>query len=167
MNVNVSVKQLADPQLAASVESILNQTGIPPETLNLELTESALVPEIESSREVLSRLQSLRIRLKLDDFGTGYSSLSCLRTLHFDSLKIDRSFVQRVDSDPESGAIVEVIINLARSLRMTVVAEGVENEGQRTRLLDLGCDVGQGFLFSKPVEAEGAEQLLSSSLAAA
>jgi EAL domain-containing protein (putative c-di-GMP-specific phosphodiesterase class I) len=167
INVNLSAKQLADPLLVASIESLLNQTGIPPETLNLEITESELVPEIESTRAVLACLKSLGIRLKLDDFGTGYSSLSCLSTLHFDSLKIDRSFVQHVDSDPESRAIVETILNLAGGLRMTVVAEGVENEGQRTRLLDLGCDVGQGFLFSKPVEAEAAEQLLSSQLAAA
>lgn len=167
VNVNLSVKQLADPQLVASIASVLKETGISPETLNLEITESALVPEIEPTREVLFRLKSLGVRLKLDDFGTGYSSLSCLRTLHFDSLKIDRSFVQRVDSDPQSRAIVETIINLARSLHMTVVAEGVENEGQRTRLLDLGCDIGQGFLFSEPIEAEAAERALASQMSAA
>jgi diguanylate cyclase (GGDEF)-like protein len=167
VNVNLSVKQLADPQLVATVASVLKETGISPETLNLEITESALVPEIEPTREVLFRLKSLGVRLKLDDFGTGYSSLSCLRTLHFDSLKIDRSFVQRVDSDPQSRAIVETIISLARSLHMTVVAEGVENESQRARLLDLGCDIGQGFLFSEPVEAEAAERALASEISAA
>ena len=165
MNVNVSVKQLAGLQLVEAVEAVLAETGIPPETLKLEITEGSLIPEIESVREVLARLRALHIGLKLDDFGTGYSSLSCLRTLHFDSLKIDRSFVQRLDSDPESRAIVETILNLARSLHMTVVAEGVETEDQRTTLLDLGCDEGQGFLFSKPVAAEIAEQLLASRLA--
>ena len=167
MNVNVSVKQLAGFQLVEAVEAVLAETAIPPETLKLEITEGSLIPEIESVQEVLSRLRALHIGLKLDDFGTGYSSLSCLRTLHFDSLKIDRSFVQRLDSDPESRAIVETILNLARSLHMTVVAEGVENEDQRRTLLDLGCNAGQGFLFSKPVAAEVAEQLLTSRLAAA
>ncbi len=167
MNVNVSVKQLKGFQIVDAVESVLAETGIPPETLHLEITESALIPEMDSVREVLARLRDLHIRLKLDDFGTGYSSLSCLRTLHFDSLKIDRSFVMRLDSDPESRAIVETILNLARSLHMTVVAEGIETENQRARLLDLGCDSGQGFLFSKPVAAEIAEQSLVSRLAAA
>ena len=166
MNVNVSVKQLKGFQIVDAVESVLAETGIPPETLHLEITESALIPEMDSVREVLARLRDLHIRLKLDDFGTGYSSLSCLRSLHFDSLKIDRSFVQRLDSDPESRAIVETILSLARSLRMTVVAEGIETESQRALLLDLGCDTGQGFLFSKPVSVEIAEQSLASRLAA-
>ena len=167
MNVNVSVKQLKGFQIVDAVERVLDETGIPPESLHLELTESALIPEMDAVREVLARLRALNIRLHLDDFGTGYSSLSCLRTLHFDSLKIDRSFVQRLDSDPESRAIVETILNLARSLRMTVVAEGIETESQRARLLDMGCDEGQGFLFSKPVSAEAAERSLASRLAAA
>ena len=167
MNVNVSVKQLKGFQIVDAVERVLDETGIPPESLHLEVTESALIPEIDAVREVLARLRALNIRLHLDDFGTGYSSLSCLRTLHFDALKIDRSFVQRLDSDPESRAIVEIILNLARSLRMTVVAEGVETESQRAHLLDLGCEEGQGFLFSKPVSAEIAEQSLASRLAAA
>ena len=167
MNVNVSVKQLLGFQLIEAVKSVLDETGIPPETLKLEITESSLMPEIESAREVLSRLRSLHVGLKLDDFGTGYSSLSCLRTLHFDSLKIDRSFVQRLHSDAESRAIVEAILNLARRLDMTVVAEGIENEEQRAQLVDLGCHAGQGFLFSQPVAAESAEQLLTAHLAAA
>ena len=167
MNVNVSVKQLKGFQIVDAVERVLDETGIPPESLHLELTESALIPEMDAVREVLARLRALDIRLHLDDFGTGYSSLSCLRTLHFDSLKIDRSFVQRLESDPESRAIVETILNLARSLHMTVVAEGIETESQRARLLDMGCNEGQGFLFSKPVSAEIAEQSLASRLAAA
>ena len=94
--------------------------------------------------------------------------MSCLRTLHFDSLKIDSVlFVQRLDANPESRAIVETILNLSRSLHMTVVAEGVESEAQRTCLLDLGCNAAQGYLFSRPVTAEVAEQLLGSRLAAA
>jgi diguanylate cyclase (GGDEF)-like protein len=167
MNTNVSVKQLAGPQLIEAIEGVLAETGISPGTFRLEITESSLIPEIESVQEILSRLRALHIGLQLDDFGTGYSSLSCLRTLRFDSLKIDRSFVQRLGSDPESRAIVETILNLARSLHMTAIAEGVENEDQRSLLVDLGCDAGQGFLFSRPVSAEAAEQLLVSRLAAA
>ncbi|MDP9114107.1 MAG: EAL domain-containing protein [Acidobacteriota bacterium] len=161
MNINVSVKQLKGFQIVGAVERVLAETGIPPESLHLELTESALIPEIDAVREVLARLRALNIRLHLDDFGTGYSSLSCLRNLHFDSLKIDRSFVQRLDLDPESRAIVETILNLARTLHMTVVAEGIETESQRALLLDMGCEEGQGFLFSKPVAAEIAEQSLA------
>jgi EAL domain-containing protein (putative c-di-GMP-specific phosphodiesterase class I) len=167
MNVNVSVKQLVGFQLVETVAAVLAETGIQPETLKLEITESSLIPEIESVQEVLAGLRALHIGLKLDDFGTGYSSLSCLRTLHFDSLKIDRSFVQRLNIDPESCAIVETIINLARSLHMTVVAEGIQNEEQRIKLLELGCETGQGFLFSKPVAAEAAEHALASEISAA
>lgn len=165
MNVNLSVKQLADTNLVSIVESALAESGISPETLNLELTEGSLASEIESAREVLFRLKALRVGLKLDDFGTGYSSLSYLRTLHFDSLKIDRSFVTRLASDPGTHAIVETILNLARTLHMTVVAEGIESEDQLVRLIDLGCPTGQGYLFSEPVGAEVAERMLASAQA--
>ncbi len=164
MNVNLSVKQLGDPELVESVAGILAETGIPPESLNLELTESSLVSELESARDVLSRLQSLHVGLDLDDFGTGYSSFSYLRTLNFDALKIDRSFINRLESDSESRAIVETILNLARTLHMEVVAEGIETEEQLAKLVDLGCATGQGFLFSKPIAAELAEQLLAPAL---
>jgi diguanylate cyclase (GGDEF)-like protein len=167
MNVNVSVKQLAERHLAEVAAGVLAETGIPPETLNLEITESALIPELDSVQKILSGLRALHIGLELDDFGTGYSSLSCLRTLQFDSLKIDRSFVQRLNLDPESCAIVETILNLARSLHMTVVAEGIQNEEQRDTLIKLGCEIGQGFLFSKPVAAGDAERALASEISAA
>ncbi|HML16699.1 MAG TPA: EAL domain-containing protein [Bryobacteraceae bacterium] len=162
MNVNLSVKQLSDPNLVDRVCALLEETGIAPETLKLELTESSLITDLESARDVLSSLQLLRIGLKLDDFGTGYSSLSYLRALHFDSLKIDRSFVMRLCEDPETRAIVETIMNLARALDMGVVAEGIEEAEQLEALVGLGCEVGQGFLFSKPVEAAAAEQQLES-----
>jgi diguanylate cyclase (GGDEF)-like protein len=166
MNVNLSGRQLSDPDLVRRVERVLNETRIPPHTLKLELTESSLVTHLESAREVLARLQALRVGLKLDDFGIGYSSLNYLRTLHFDSLKIDRCFIQRLASDPDSHAIVETILSLARTLRMNVVAEGIEDEAQLDRLIQLGCDAGQGFLFSRPVTAEVAEKFLESSIAA-
>jgi EAL domain-containing protein (putative c-di-GMP-specific phosphodiesterase class I) len=160
MNVNLSVKQLSDPNLVTHIQRILSETGIPPETLKLELTESTLMDEIEAAKETLGTIQNMRVGLKLDDFGTGHSSLSYLRTLPFDSLKIDRSFVERLPSDTESRAIVETMINLARALHMNVVAEGIENESQLSELIRLGCETGQGFYFSKPLEAEAAEKLL-------
>jgi len=117
-------------------------------------------------RDVLAALQALHVGLKLDDFGTGYSSLSYLRTLHFDSLKLDPSFVRGVATDPDTRAIVETIIKLAHTLHMTVVAEGIETEDQVAGLIDAGCDTGQGFLFSRPLPAEAVEKLLEARLAA-
>jgi diguanylate cyclase (GGDEF)-like protein len=166
MNVNLSVKQLWDPELVGRVARILAETAIPPETLKLELTESSLMTDIASATDVLAALQTLHVGLKLDDFGTGYSSLSSLRTLHFDSLKIDPSFVQRVATDRETRAIVETIINLAHTLHMNVVAEGIETEDQLAGLIEVGCDTGQGFLFSRPLPAEAAEKLLEARVAA-
>jgi len=160
MNVNLSVKQLKDPNLVSHIRRILAETGIPPDTLKLELTESTVLSEVESAQEVLASIKALRVGLKLDDFGTGYSSLSYLRTFHFDSLKIDRTFVDRMGSDPECRAIVETIIHLAEAFRMSVVAEGIENERQLVDLIGLGCETGQGFYFSEPLEAGLAEKLL-------
>jgi diguanylate cyclase (GGDEF)-like protein len=162
MNVNLSVKQLADPNLVSNVSGILAETGVPPESLKLELTESSLMTEIDAAEKVLADLQALRVGLKLDDFGTGYSSLSYLRTQRFDSLKIDRSFVSRLGSDSEGAAIIGTILGLAQDLHMNVVAEGIENEHQLSELIRLGCDTGQGYLFSVPLSAGDAEKLLRS-----
>ena len=161
MNVNLSVKQLSDPNLITCLENLLIETGIAPQTLKLELTESRLMPEISSAREALASIKALRIGLKLDDFGTGYSSLSYLRKLHLDSLKIDKSFVDRVAFDPGSRAIVETVLDLAQALNMNVVAEGIENLDQLRELIKLGCETGQGFYFSKPLKNEAAEKLLA------
>ncbi len=160
MNVNVSVKQLADPDLVKRIQSVLCDTGIQPQALKLELTESALMTNIDSAREIITAIQNMGIGLKLDDFGTGYSSLSYLRELRFDSLKIDCSFVSKLTEDAEAHAIVDTIIKLAHTLDMTVVAEGIEDEKQLNELIKLGCDVGQGYYFSRPVDASAAEQLL-------
>jgi EAL domain-containing protein (putative c-di-GMP-specific phosphodiesterase class I) len=164
MNVNVSVKQLADPHLVEQVRRILEETGIAPGTLKLELTESALMSEIQSAREILGNLRSLGVGLELDDFGTGYSSLSYLRALKFDSLKIPHSFVSKLGTDRKTRAIVETIINLAHALNMDVVAEGIETEKQLHLLEKMGCDLGQGFLFHKPLECAAAENLLANLL---
>ncbi|HLH39293.1 MAG TPA: EAL domain-containing protein [Bryobacteraceae bacterium] len=160
MSVNLSVKQLADSGLAERVYASLKETGIPPETLRLELTESALMLDLESSRDALAEIQALGVGLKLDDFGTGYSSFSYLEALHFNSLKIDQSFVARVSLEPESHAIVDSIIRLAHALDMTVVAEGIETQEQAEVLAKLGCDAGQGYYFSRPVDAARAEEQL-------
>jgi len=160
MNVNLSVKQLADPGLVKSIQAILRDTGIVPPTLKLELTESALMTDIDSAVEVIRELRQIGVGLKLDDFGTGYSSLSYLQALRFDSLKIDRSFVSKLTEDPEAHAIVDTIIKLAHTLDMTVVAEGIEDENQLNELVKLGCEIGQGYYFSRPVDAAAAEQLL-------
>lgn len=161
MNVNLSVKQLTDPGLVGCVQRSLMETGIPPETLNFELTESALITEIESSMGVLARLRSLGVGLKLDDFGTGYSSLSYLRTFQFDSLKIDRSFMSKVASNPDASAIVAMIVRLAHALNMNVVAEGIEDQQQLAEAISLGCDSAQGYYFSVALGKDDAERLLS------
>jgi len=166
MNVNLSVKQLADPHLVQQVRAVLDKTGVVPGSLKLELTESGMLTDIQDAKDVLERLQSMNVGLKLDDFGTGYSSLNHLRQLHFDSLKIDRSFVARMSEDEESHAIVETMIKLAKAMGMTVVAEGIEEAEQLNELIRLGCEIGQGFYFSKPVEAAKAEKLLESAFGA-
>ncbi|MBZ5603163.1 MAG: EAL domain-containing protein [Acidobacteriia bacterium] len=161
MNVNLSVNQLRDPALVERVRGILEETGIRPRSLKLELTESALMSDIEAAAPVLRDLQALDIGLKLDDFGTGYSSLACLRAARFDSLKIDRSFVARMTADKAAHVIVDTVIRLAHALGMTTVAEGIEEEHQIDELIRLGCDTGQGFFFSRPVSAEIAEAQLA------
>lgn len=166
MNVNLSVRQLADPRLVAKIADVLGETGVPPESVALELTEGSLISEFDSARKVLGHIRALGVGLKLDDFGTGYSSLSYLGALPFDTLKIDRCFVHRLLSDPAADAIVEAVVRLAHKLRMKVVAEGIENEAQFRRLLDMGCDIGQGYLFSEPVIAEVAGQMLTDESAA-
>ncbi len=166
MNVNLSVRQLADPYLVSKIVGILDETGVPPEALALELTEGSLISEFDSARKVLGRIRALGVGLKLDDFGTGYSSLSYLGALPFDTLKIDRCFVHRLLEDRAADAIVEAVVQLAHKLRMKVVAEGVENEAQLRRLVDLGCDIAQGYLFSEPVTAEIAEHMLADESAA-
>ncbi len=163
MSVNLSVKQLAHPDLLLAIRRILAETAIAPETLKLELTESTFMNEVESARTILSEMRNLGMGLQLDDFGTGYSSLSCLSTTHFDALKIDKSFVARLATDADSQAIVKTIISLAKALNMGVVAEGIETEPQLSQLIGLGCETGQGnkfSIFSEPVVAETAEKLL-------
>ncbi len=160
VSVNLSVAQLADPSLTSSVQRAAAQFGIATGTLKLELTESMLMPQMDAAKRVLESLKSLQVGLKLDDFGTGYSSLSYLQSLPFDTLKVDRSFVSRMTEDTEAHAIVRMVVDLAHSLRMSVVAEGIENRDQLNLLADMGCDVGQGYYLGRPMPALEAERVL-------
>ncbi len=164
VNVNLSRKQLLDNELVPRVDQILRQTGIEPGTLNLEITESMVMENGAGAIETLTRLRGLGVHVCIDDFGTGYSSLSCLHRLPIHTIKIDRSFISRMGLDLESSEIVRTIVSLARSLGKKVVAEGVETGDQLGRLEALGCDLAQGFLFSRPVPSEEARLLMQAPL---
>ncbi|WP_247537224.1 putative bifunctional diguanylate cyclase/phosphodiesterase [Ralstonia pseudosolanacearum] len=154
--VNLSPRQARDPALAENVFGILRETGLPPHLLELEITESVLMEDIDANIRLLEALHAAGVNLSIDDFGTGYSSLAYLQRFPIHKLKIDRSFVQRMPGDGE--AIASAVIAMAHSLRMQVVAEGVEHAGQLAWLREAGCDLGQGYLFSRPLHAE---QLMS------
>ncbi len=152
--VNLSAKQLEQPDLEQVIEAALRDSGLPPDALALEITESVLMERAREPVGALHQLRRLGVRISIDDFGTGYSSLSYLKHLPADNLKIDRSFIQDITEDADARAIVTGIMALAHSLRMKVVAEGVETPAQRDLLIEAGCDYLQGFLYSKPVPAE-------------
>lgn len=160
LSVNVSARQFAAQNVAEMVESILLETGIDPTTLELELTESAVMADAEEFVHATEILKGLHITLSIDDFGTGFSSLSYLKRFALDRLKIDISFVRDITQDPNSASIAQAIISLAHNLRLSVIAEGVETEAQLNFLRMRGCDEMQGFYFSKPVPAAEFEQLL-------
>jgi diguanylate cyclase (GGDEF)-like protein/PAS domain S-box-containing protein len=159
ISVNVSSRQLSDSRLMDDVEFALAESGLNPRSLALEMTESSVMGDAKQILVVLDHLKAMTIRLQIDDFGTGYSSLSRLQRLPFNYLKIDRSFVGDLTRGNNSQDIVRAIMQLAHSLRLKVVAEGVETQEQLLSLRELGCDYVQGFLISKPVDAEGAEIL--------
>ena len=152
--VNVSAAQLRCDDFIIEVEEALTATGIAPQRLELEITESLLLDECEGQLDRLRRLQTLGVRIALDDFGTGYSSLSYLRRFAFDKLKVDRSFVSDIVHDAESRAIVETVLRLARQFRMETTAEGIECDAQLAALVAMGCDQAQGYLFDRPKPAE-------------
>jgi diguanylate cyclase (GGDEF)-like protein/PAS domain S-box-containing protein len=159
ISVNVSFKQLTGPGFVEDVKRILAQTGLLPGTLRLEMTESTVMTNAEETIDTLRRLKALNLGLEIDDFGTGYSSLSCLSRLPFDTVKIDCSFVRELGMSEESSEIVRAILELARSMSMNVVAEGVETRDQLERLRALGCTQAQGYYFSRPVGAGSAALL--------
>jgi diguanylate cyclase (GGDEF)-like protein/PAS domain S-box-containing protein len=154
IKVNLSARQFVHPNLAEVVAEILAETGIDPALVYLEITETVLMEDVESTSAALTELKSLGVSLTVDDFGTGYSSLAYLKRFPVDEIKIDRDFVAGLLSDQEDQAIVTAIINLAHTLGVVAVAEGVENLDQMRRLRELGCDLGQGYHFGRPLPPE-------------
>jgi diguanylate cyclase (GGDEF)-like protein/PAS domain S-box-containing protein len=159
MAVNLSAKQLADKGFMEMLASVLRTTGLAAEYLELEITESQVMRQGEGSVMMLNEIAEMGIQLAVDDFGTGYSSLSYLKRLPIGKLKIDQSFIRDITVDPNDTAIVVAIINMAKSLDLDIIAEGVETAGQLTLLRAKGCSVGQGYYFSVPLDAQGVEAL--------
>ncbi|KAF1046806.1 MAG: putative signaling protein [Herbaspirillum frisingense] len=160
VSVNLSVGQFLQKDLVSSIADVLEDTGLPPASLELELTESLMMTDVEHAIGILAGLKELGVRLSIDDFGTGYSSLAYLKRFPIDVLKIDRSFVRDITIDADDAAITASIISLARHLKLRVIAEGVETDEQLDYLRHYGCDEIQGYLFSPPVPAEKFEQIL-------
>jgi len=156
----LSARQFSRHGLADHVESLLQQSGTSSRQLGLEMTESSLIPNMDTAQEVLGALRALGISISMDDFGTGYSSLSYLNSIPIDVLKIDRSFVGRMTEGDQPLQIVRTIIELARVLGMDVVAEGIETGEQFLLLRQMGCRFGQGFLFARPMPADQVSTLL-------
>ena len=160
MAVNLSAVQFRHPDLPDLVSRILDEEGLPPEYLELELTESVAMHNPADAIAVIHKLHERGVRMSIDDFGTGYSSLSYLKKFKINKLKIDQSFVRDINTDQEDKAIVTAIISLAKSLGLKTIAEGVETDEQQAFLREQGCDEMQGFIFSKPVPADQFEVLL-------
>jgi diguanylate cyclase (GGDEF)-like protein/PAS domain S-box-containing protein len=160
LNVNVSTRQVRPGILLESVRVALERSGLPPEALTLELTESVLARRHEELRAVLTDVAALGVRIALDDFGTGYSSLSLLQDLPVHTLKVDRSFVSALDADTTRQGFVQAIVDLAQTLDVALVAEGMETEAETTELRRLGCRAGQGFHFAPPLDAQNVGELL-------
>jgi len=160
--VNLSARQLGDPGLVELVASSLHRHAVDPAQLGLEITETALLEDAEGAVTALSSLRELGVRLAVDDFGTGYSSLSYLKRLPVDAVKIDRSFVDGLAVDGDDSAIVAAVAGMARALRLTTIAEGVESLEQLHALRRLGCDLAQGFFFTTPQPPAHITRLLES-----
>jgi PAS domain S-box-containing protein len=166
LNVNITPKQFAQPELASQIGKTLQETGLDPRCVNLEITETIAMADAKRSAVVLSELKALGVSLDIDDFGTGYSSLSRLQGFPVDTLKIDRAFISRIDTDLATHEIVRVIVMLAHGLHLKVVAEGVETQAQIDLLKEIGCELAQGYFYSKPAAADTIEQLLSNNRSA-
>ncbi len=158
--VNVSASEFAEKDFISGVRAVLIATGMEPENLELELTESVLMQDAESTVRTLGALKAMGVRLAIDDFGTGYSSFTYLRRFPVDALKLHQSFVQEITSDPGDATIVSAMINIGKSLKQRVIAEGVETRAQLNFLQHHGCNEGQGYYFSRPLGAEQAEKMI-------
>ena len=166
MSVNITPKEFAQPDLASEIAKTLQQVGLDPACLQLEIIETIAMGDAEKSGLVLAQLKALGVRLSIDDFGTGYSSLSRLRRIPVDTLKIDRAFISHMDSDPESREIVRIIIMLAHNLGLKVVAEGTETEEHVNLLKQLNCEMAQGYYFSRPADDQAMSKLLARNISA-
>lgn len=161
VSVNLSARHFLRAELIEEIDRTLQKTQLNPQSLKLEITESAIMENGESARRMLQLLRERQIGVSLDDFGTGYSSLSYLHCFPVSALKIDQSFVKRMDGNPENSGLVPAIVGIARTMGMSATAEGVETPDQLAQLRALGCDFGQGYLFSKPLESQLAADLLA------
>ena len=162
MAVNISGKQLLHTNLVEQIEQMLLETGLNPNCLKLEITESLLMENFDRAIFILKQLSQLGIELSIDDFGTGYSSLGRLENLPIDTLKIDRCFVMQIDESSKKLAMVKAISNLAHSLKINIVVEGIETSTQLAKIRSLNCQEGQGYYFAKPLDASSAAALLTS-----
>jgi EAL domain-containing protein (putative c-di-GMP-specific phosphodiesterase class I) len=161
MGVNVSTLQLCKGEFASAVARILDQTGMEPAYLELEVTESSMMNDMDEAITEIGKLRALGVKVSIDDFGTGYSSLSYLQRLPVDAVKIDRSFIRELSECPSNAAsVVQAMVTLAHNLKLTVVAEGVETEEQMRMLENLKCDVAQGYLLHKPLDPAAMEEIL-------
>lgn len=160
ISVNVSAKQLLEADLVEYIQQVLSETGVAPSCLKLEITESSLIEKVDRVRGTLEKLRGQQLDISIDDFGTGYSSLSYLRNFPISTLKIDRAFINSITADPETTGFARTIITLARTLNLSVVAEGIETPEQAAQLKVIACDYGQGYLFSKPLCAAQITALL-------
>jgi EAL domain-containing protein (putative c-di-GMP-specific phosphodiesterase class I) len=161
ISVNLSPRQFQESQLLTQVAVALDAAGLPSELLMFEITESMVMEDLSGAREIMKKLNRLGVRLAIDDFGTGHSSLAYLKQFPVHEVKVDRAFVQGVAESPVDSAIVRAIIDLANALGLSAIAEGVENADQAAELKTLGCQVGQGFYFSKPLRAGEFDELLA------
>jgi EAL domain-containing protein (putative c-di-GMP-specific phosphodiesterase class I) len=158
--VNLSARQLDSADIAADVAAVIADTGVRPDLVDLEITESVVMHDPMATERRLSELKGLGVRVAIDDFGTGYSSLAYLRRFPVDVLKVDRAFVDGLGRDPEDSAIVAAVVSLAHTLGMAAIAEGVETAEQLAELRALGCDMAQGFYLARPMDAGAVEALL-------
>lgn len=161
MNVNVSGKQLHQSDFVITVKRYLKKHNLPPNCLCLEVTENAIIHEIEAASKAISEFKRVGVRVQMDDFGTGHSALNYLREFPVDGIKIDRSFVSNINQNQRKSALVNMILVLARELEMGVIAEGIESDHQRNRLIELGCAYGQGFHLCRPIDRNDIENLLT------
>jgi diguanylate cyclase (GGDEF)-like protein len=160
MSINLSNRQFSQPDLVPQIAAALEETQVSGECVRLEITESMVMGDVDRAIDLMLQLKSLDLKLAIDDFGTGYSSLSCLHRFPMDTLKVDKSFVGRLENSNEDRAIIHTILNLGQQLGLDVVAEGIETEAQVVMLKQAGCDYGQGYFFAKPLDHQSVEALL-------